>query len=225
MNKRRSEPKNSVPNDPKATEQRRLQRRQRLLALVRLPMASGRVSAAVLFACLVATAVLVPMTLRLPAWIDIEIVLGLWWLIWVAALTVLLHAGRRLSDDHQLQKPRSWFGKDMWNFLDWVPAGNFSVGDEGCLGTLGLLLLLIVAIPLLLLAIWFLVEIALPAIAFLTYFLVRGMLARVVNDRRGCKGDLPRALLWGGLWATLYTAPLAGLVWFVHRIALTNAAG
>ena len=44
------------------------------------------------------------------------------------------------------------------------------------------------------------------------------MLARVANDRHGCEGDVPRALAWGGLWAAVYTAPTAGVVWVLHRL-------
>ena len=81
------------------------------------------------------------------------------------------------------------------------------------------------AIPLLIVAAWFLIEIAIPGIAFLMYFLVRGMIAHAVNDRHHCQGNLPRSLLWGLLWATVYTAPLAGLVWLVHVVAAKAAGG
>ena len=65
-------------------------------------------------------------------------------------------------------------------------------------------------------AFWFLIEVAIPAVAFLLYFIVRGMLARVANDDHGCQGRLPRALTWGCVWAGLYMAPLAFLVWLGH---------
>jgi hypothetical protein len=48
------------------------------------------------------------------------------------------------------------------------------------------------------------------------------MLARVANDRHGCEGDVPRALAWGGLWAAVYTAPIAGVVWVLHRLLPTR---
>ena len=50
------------------------------------------------------------------------------------------------------------------------------------------------------------------------YFVVRGMLARVINDRHRCRGRLVRSLGWSLLWATVYSAPLAGAVWFVHYV-------
>ena len=45
---------------------------------------------------------------------------------------------------------------------------------------------------------------------------LRGMLARVVNDRHHCEGNLFLASVWGAIWATVYTGPLALVVWGVH---------
>jgi len=59
---------------------------------------------------------------------------------------------------------------------------------------------------------WVLIELAIPGVAFVTYFLVRGMLARVVNERHRCEGDWGRSLRWAAYWATLYMLPLVGLV-------------
>jgi hypothetical protein len=50
------------------------------------------------------------------------------------------------------------------------------------------------------------------------YFAARGMLAGVVNDRHHCRGDLGRSVLWGFAWATMYTVPLVGAVWFIHFV-------
>ena len=74
----------------------------------------------------------------------------------------------------------------------------------------GLILLVAVA--------WLLVEVAIPVVLFLLYFAVRGMLIQVIKDRHDCRGHLARAVTWGALWATVYTAPLAGAVWFVHFV-------
>ena len=46
----------------------------------------------------------------------------------------------------------------------------------------------------------------------------RSMLAKVANDRHQCKGNVIYAVCWGAFWATLYTAPLALLVWVVHLV-------
>ena len=63
-----------------------------------------------------------------------------------------------------------------------------------------------------------LIEIVVPLVAFVTYFLIRGMLARVANDFHGCKGNLWRALRWAALWATVYTAPLVLIVWLAYVV-------
>jgi hypothetical protein len=75
-----------------------------------------------------------------------------------------------------------------------------------------------VAIVALFFAAWFVVEVAIPGIAFVTYFLLRGMLARVVNDRHGCAGSWPRAIGWAIIWATVYILPQAALVWVIHLV-------
>ena len=74
------------------------------------------------------------------------------------------------------------------------------------------------ALILLVLAAWFLGELAVPAVAVVLYVVIRGMLAHVANDRHGCEGHLSRALGWGGLWAAVYTAPIALLIWILHRL-------
>jgi hypothetical protein len=156
------------------------------------------------------------MVFRLPRWINFEIVLALWWSVWLVVLTWLLFTGRLVTDDHQLGKPRRWFQFDFSDLLPsldpWDLIFTNKLGDWmfGC--ALGVLLLAIVAV------VWILIELAIPAILFLLYFVTRGMLAQVVNDRHHCKGRLGRALSRGFLWATVYTAPLAAAVWYVHYV-------
>ncbi|HZP82104.1 MAG TPA: hypothetical protein VFB21_10725 [Chthonomonadaceae bacterium] len=67
-------------------------------------------------------------------------------------------------------------------------------------------------------AAWLLIEFVIPAVAFLLYWLIRRMLSRAVNDKRDCQGRLLRSLSWGAFWASLYTAPLALLVWALHLV-------
>ena len=52
-------------------------RRASLAKRVRLPRLSGKASAAWLFVCFGLTAALIPMVLRLPRWVEFEIVLAL----------------------------------------------------------------------------------------------------------------------------------------------------
>jgi hypothetical protein len=195
---------------------------------LRLRRLSGKASAAWLIVCFVLTAVLIPMALRLPRWIEFEIVVAVWWAIWLAILTWLLYTGQRVADDHQLKEPRNWFrsakpqkpkpkkdpDRAWWDGYMW-----------GWLGADGEAVAIIIALVLLVVAIWFLFEIAIPVLLFLLYFVARGMLAQVVNDRHRCRGSFGRAVAWGFVWATVYTAPLAAAVWFVHYVHQMSQPG
>jgi hypothetical protein len=196
---------------------KRLERRRRIIQAVKLPRVSGKTMAAALILCFILTGLLIPVILRKEIWIDAEFVVGTWWLIWVVALAAVLYRGHRVSDDHQMGQARNWNLRKI--FSDWSPVGDvFEVPNldaEGC--AIGCLIL--AAIPLLILLAWFFVEIAIPALIFVAYFMVRGQLAHVVNDRHHCAANLLRSVAWGTLWATVYTAPIAGLVWFIHFAA------
>jgi hypothetical protein len=195
--------------------------RPSLAKRLRLPRLSGKASAAWLVVCFVLTAVLIPVALRWPTWVKFELVLAAWWVIWLAVLTALLYGGRRVSDDHQLGEPRNWFGSaankpqpprdpnsSWWDGFFW----GWAWGD-------GEVILIIIGLILLVGLIWFLFEVAIPVLLFLLYFITRGMLARVVNDRHHCRGRVGAAVGWALVWATAYTAPLALAVWFVHYVS------
>jgi hypothetical protein len=183
---------------------------------------SGKATAAVMVVCLaLAALIVVPLAgyLEIPPWLRMELLIGVWWLIWLFALSRFLYTGHRLSDDVTMHQPRSWFrggstGGGSSTGTDWWPGNFFWVDAEGCLIGIGVVIAIIVAIV----GFWFLIEIALPAIFALLYFLIRGMLARVVNDRHACKGNLSRSVSWALVWATLYMAPLALLAWVVHVV-------
>ncbi|MFO0930157.1 MAG: hypothetical protein U0736_24550 [Gemmataceae bacterium] len=191
-----------------------------LLRRVRLPRLSGKVSAFWLVCCFALTAALIPMALHLPRWVEFEIVLAAWWVIWLIVLTWLLYTRQRVTDDHTLREPRNWLsGMGEVNPLANYPSGNpyywgsFDVVEaEGCLYILGFLLALVA----LFFVAWFVVEVAVPLVLFVMYFVTRGMLAAVINDRHHCTGRLARSFGWAMLWATAYTAPLALVVWTVH---------
>jgi hypothetical protein len=194
---------------------------RRLANRIRLPRLSGKAAAAWLVLCLLLPAVLIPAVVRLPVWVDVEIVLGVWWLVWFAVLTRLLYTGQRVSDDHVMQPPRAWFGsKKGW--LDGLGLGSEPLLEiEGC----AICCAVVVGLILLVGGLWFLIEIAIPLVWFLLYLMVRGMLAMVVNDRHRCRGRLGRSVAWALVWATAYTAPLALAVWFVHHLHTTRGAG
>jgi hypothetical protein len=211
---------------------------------VRLARLSGKATAAWLIFFLILIALLIPAVLRLDLWIDFEIVVAAWWLVWLAVLARLLYTGQRITADHQLPEPRNWLGavtgkndsaakKSKKDPLDikkrksgnssggWWPYINVGPMDgEGCLYFLAAIVAFVVCVAL----IWFLIEIAIPVVLFLLYLTVRGMLAHVINDRHHCRGQIGRALAWALVWATVYTAPLAGMVWLIHFIHSSQAS-
>src|SRR6266852_3935566 len=121
------------------------QSRTTLSESVRLPVVSGKVSAGILVACLALTSVLIiPLARRFPPWIDFEIVLVGWWLVWVVALATLLYRGSQISDDHVHSGPRDWLApfRKPWpsekKSTDRFPWWIWLMPDgEGCLIALG----------------------------------------------------------------------------------------
>ncbi len=198
---------------------RRLQTIRSVRRALYLPRVSGVQSFLVLLLCMGVTALIVPMAFKLPAWIKAEIVLAAWWGIWCLALTLFLYNGWLVSHDFETpqfsggavrwDRDRGDYSRGWWDGFFWglLPM-DLEGGLFGCLA----LLVLIFVLPFLIV---FLVEAAVM-VAFVLYLLIRGMLAQVANARLRCRGQLGRSLAFGVLWATLYTLPLAGLVWFVH---------
>ncbi len=191
---------------------------KRLTRALALPLVSGRSSALVLLGALALSALAIPLAGKLPVWVEFEIVLAVWWVTWVATLAHLLYHGRRVSDDYAWRSSRNWFsgqGTAEGHAAGEVGHGcaDLGMGAEGCQEGF----LIIVAFFLLLGAAWLLLEIAIPAVGFLAYVLVRGMLARIANDKHDCKGHADRALLWAAAWSTVYVVPLAAAVWGVHE--------
>lgn len=214
----------------------RFRRRKGLPSLrkrLKLPKVSGKGSVLVLVLCFAASAFIVlPLAWKQPAWIEAEVVLAAWWFVWAVFLSVLLHRGWHVDDDHVWTAPSGhWFTRSgdgepsgcLWNALDF---GSFDLGvgaGEGCLGAIAGVLLTILVIILLFFAAWFVIEVAIPAGAFVTYLLIRGMLARVANDRHGCEDNWLRAGVWGATWATIYVIPQSLVVWLVHELAMKSA--
>jgi hypothetical protein len=199
---------------------------------LRLPRVSGVQSFVVLLLCMGLTALLVPMALNLPVWVEAEIVLGAWWVIWSTALALFLYNGWLVS--HDFRQPHfsslTPAQKDAGATPSQKDAGNDGYhrgwwdgyftrslldirGDDAIGGCLELIVLIIL-LPFIVV---FVIEAAV-FIVFVMYLLIRGMLAQVANSRLRCRGRPGRSLGFGVLWATVYTAPLAGFVWFVHRL-------
>mgnify|MGYP007037395642 FL=1 len=80
------------------------------------------------------------------------------------------------------------------------------------------MLALAIVLSLALGAAWVLVELALPLVFFLMYWLFMRAIGRVANDRHGCEGSLARSLGWGLGWATVYVAPIALVTWALHAL-------
>jgi hypothetical protein len=182
---------------------------------LRLPVVSGKWTVFWLLCCFLFTGALIPLVLRLPKWVDFEVVIAIWWFVWAMILTKLLYKGEQVSDDFQRKtEARSWFNTQDHDLTGCDGCGH-GADIEGCAVILGLIAALVL--------VWFLVEIAIPVVFFMLYFLVRGMLARVVNDQWSCRGSFGRSAMRGVLWATIYTVPLAVTIWIVHFIYATHA--
>jgi hypothetical protein len=63
------------------------------------PPVSAPAAVAVVGGALVVLAAAVPGALRLPRWIELEVVLAGWWLVWTVALSALLYRGFRVAGD------------------------------------------------------------------------------------------------------------------------------
>jgi lysylphosphatidylglycerol synthetase-like protein (DUF2156 family) len=201
----------------------------RRVLLAASPRLSGRATAMVILTSLAGAAVLLPASVKLPRWVEAELVLGAWWLIVAVALTTLLYRGFRLRDDLVYFAP--WDRPKGSSPGDGKAAGspggcgdlggcgnafpNLDIGDgEGCLVAIAVGLAMVVAFG----AAWVFVELVMPLIFFLMYALFMRAIARAARDRRGCEGDLVKSLGFGGLWATIYVVPIAALTWLFHAL-------
>jgi hypothetical protein len=191
---------------------------------------SARTTAVIVGFCLLVSGVLLPVALRLPRWIEFEIVLAVWWALLAGLLAVLLLRGTRVREDHEFrvrwnlpelesEKPQPTETTNWWHVVDLADPG--CVGFDGCGGMLVGIVLAAVAFA----AAWFVVELVFPAIFFLLYWLVVKAIARVANDHHDCEGSPFRAIEWGMLWATAYTLPIGAVVWCVHLILRAKGHG
>lgn len=194
------------------------------------PRVSGAVTAGAVASAFVACAVLFPVALKLPRWVEAEVTLGAWWAVLTGVLAALLHRGYRLRDDMVFVAPWDRLGKDgatptakpSSGSSALRGCGDFASCGDGCSGIDGEFAVVLVVgaalIAVLLGAAWVVAEIALPIVLYVGYAVVSRALMRVAHDRHGCEGDLAKSVGWGALWATIYLAPLALLVLVLHRI-------
>lgn len=200
--------------------------RARRVLMAASPRVSASATALVLFASLAATAVALPAALRLPRWVEAELVLGMWWSLVAVTLAVLLYRGFRLRDDFVYFAPWDRPAKPDAPPADppasrgsrfdgcWGIDGCSGLDAEGCVVGAVVAVALAAAFGLA----WVFVELAMPLLFLVMYGLFMRAIGRVANDRHGCEGDLPKALGWGALWSTAYVLPVAVLTALLHAL-------
>lgn len=189
------------------------------------PRVSGAATAGIVGAALALSAVALPAMFDLPRWVEIEIVLAVWWLLSSALLGFLLYRGFRLKDDfvfvpfwRRSRAPAGGGGASggSGSSSSWLD----SCGCDGCSGVDGegvlVALALAVVLAVLLGAAWVVAEIALPVLLFSAYAVIHRAITRVAHDTHACEGNVGRAIGWGIAWATIYVVPLSAVVWGVH---------
>lgn len=200
--------------------------RFRNVAMRAVPRVSGAQATILMLASLALCAVAFPAALRIPRWLEIEVVVGAWWAVLATVLCFLLYKGLRIADDFRFTLRRegadpkksdaSTTRKPGKSWLD--PSGCADPGGcsdvEGCGAIVVIGLALAVGVG----ATWLVAEFAVPVFFAASYLLLTRALARVANDRHDCTGNLGRALGWGVLWATVYVLPLAVAVWGIHAV-------
>jgi hypothetical protein len=196
--------------------------RARHLLMAAAPKVSARATAAVVLGCLAVTAVMLPAAARLPRWVEAEIVLGAWWLIVGATLSMLLYRGFRLRDDFVYFAPWDRPSEPAEATATTKGGSSSSLGLDGCSGLdaegCAAAAVITIALAAAFGVAWVLVEFALPVVFLLMYGLFMRAIGRVANDRHGCEGDLAKALRWGALWSTVYVLPLALITALLHAL-------
>jgi hypothetical protein len=184
---------------------------------------SGRLAATFLFGSFVATALALPVSLSLPRWIEIEIVLGAWGLLLAGVLATFLFRGLRVDDDHKLTLDlgrregvgnSGGAGGSRWTRWNPFEILSGATDPEGC--AVGLVVVILVVVVLA--AAFLVVELVVPVAFFLAYWVIVRAVRRVMRDRHDCKRNLARSLGWASLWTAVYFGPFAGLVALAHLI-------
>ena len=194
-----------------------------------LPGVSARSTGVVLVVCLGLAAVALPLFLHRSAWVEAEIVLLAWFVIWTAVLAWLGYAGRPLVDDGPVPVPWGRSARTAGGQPGAGPAGfassvpldglgdGFSLdlgdGDDLAGAIVALILLVVAAVLLAVVA-----AVVLPLLLALLYGAVRLMLGRVADEPDATRGRLVASVGRGALWAAVFTGPLALTVWLIHVV-------
>ncbi len=197
----------------------------------RLPGVSGRWSAIFLLVLFVAVAVVLPLALHRAAWVEAEIVVAAWFLIWTAVLTSLGYSGRTVEEDWSgFHRPRRLFGRGgggslPTDALPYVDLGGLDLpdfggggdgGGLGCLGAIVALVVVIAAVAAIVVLLYFTVGYVIPLVVLALYTIVRAMLNHVAARGHVTRGNLALSFARGSIWAAVYTAPLAIAIWLLH---------
>jgi hypothetical protein len=198
-----------------------------------LPGVSGRWSAILLLILFIGVAVVLPLALHRSAWVEAEIVVAAWFVIWTAALTWLGYSGRAVDEDWGgFRRPRRLFGRggglnrgsslptDALPYVDLsgvdLPDGGGDGGGLGCLGVILASAVAIAAVAAIVVLLDFTIGYVIPLVALALYTIVRAMLNHVAARGHVTRGNLALSFARGATWAAVYTAPLAVAIWLLH---------
>lgn len=171
---------------------------------MRYGLISRKTIVPIVVTCLAVAALCIPIALHLPRFIEIELVLGAWWLIWTVTLFILLYRGHKVDDDTAV----SGWSSSRFGSLDGTWADSIGCVGDGCAEGFGYLVAGIFVI----IGILLLVELIIPGLIILLLLSIGGMTARAINDRHDCDGRFVPSLLWSVVWSTVYTGPLIAIV-------------
>jgi hypothetical protein len=184
------------------------------------PGISAQTTAMAVLAAMIFSIVSFPALLHLPGWLELEIVLAIWWLAGTLALCALLYRGYSIVDDHFFQAPRIPRVRSAADTIGDVSGCDLGCSD-GCdevVALIGLALAAALLVACSFFVAWLLVELALPLVFLVFYSAVLLVLRRASRDRHDCRGRIFTSLRWAVTWSSLYFTPIAGLVWALHRI-------
>lgn len=182
-----------------------------------VPPISSAATVIVILACCAFTALALPALFSMPRWLEIEVVLGAWWLVWAVVLGVLAHRGRPLDRDYSLSSespanpdrapapPRE--PPSRWSWLDVLGA----VSDlEGIV----IFVVGAIVITLAIAATTIVVDFAAPVLFLVAFTGVQAAMRRSLVAKH--EGQALRSAFHGAAWATLYVAPLAVVIGLTH---------
>lgn len=179
---------------------------------------SGRRIALIVGALLLLAAVAAPFALRRALWVDVEVVLALWFCIWTGAMWWLGYHGRAVTRDWPAYAPL-WKG-DGRGDGDRSATGLFSgLGDldlsgldggDGCGAAIAVVILLALAAVL--------IGWVIPLLVFLLFTVMRVLLSQARRRSHRVRGRLLASLVAAAGWAAVYTVPLAIAVWALHAL-------